>query len=204
MHSVISVIEPILDTMIRLLYIFIISFILSAPMNAQVPDFISVKRKNGRTIRNYYAGGWPINFKTTNGSVYEGPIDKIANDSLWIKFYNIRRIPTIWNTFLYDTLEVYTVPFHYKEIDYIIFPSTRKSKHNLALLGSMMQIGGFGYDVVNIVNSIYLQDSFTSKRNLKNVGIATTVGLAGTLIKRKFGNPYRKSRRYKIVYINMQ
>lgn len=172
--------------------------------NAQVPDYISVKKKTGITVRNYYAGGWPITFKAKDGRVYEGPIQKIANDSLWVTFYNVNKLQTIWNTYFYDTVDVYTVPFHYKEIDHIIIANVRKRKSYLFMLGKMMQYGGFGYDVLNAVNSVYLHDSFTSARNLRNVGIATAVGLAGTVIKGRYGNPYRKSKRYKIIYVNMQ
>ena len=171
---------------------------------AQVPDYISVKKRTGITVRNYYANGWPINFKAKDGRVYEGPIQRIANDSIWVTFYNVNRMRTIWNTYFYDTVDVYSVPFHYKEISHIIIPNVKKRKGYLFMLGKMMQYGGFGYGVVNAVNSVYLKDSFTSERNLKNVGIATAVGLAGTLLKGRYGNPYRKSQRYRIVYVNMQ
>ncbi|OJU28378.1 MAG: hypothetical protein BGN92_07735 [Sphingobacteriales bacterium 41-5] len=190
--------------MIRLLLFCTIILLASNTADAQVPDFISVKKRSGVTVRNYYAGGWPITFKAKDGRIYEGPIKKIANDSLWVTFYNVNKMATIWNTYFYDTVEVYSIPFHYKEIDHIIIPNVRKKKGYLFTLGTMMQYGGFGYVVVNAVNSVYLKDSFTSKRNLTNVGIATATGLAGTLLKGRYGNPYRKTKRYKIVYVNMQ
>lgn len=196
--------------MLRLLIIFFIVFT-SAIAHAQVPDYISVKKRSGITVRNYYAGGWPITFKAKDGRVYEGPIEKVANDSLWVIFYNVNRMQTIWNTFIYDTVDVYSIPFHYKEIDHIIIPNVRKRKGYLAMLGKAMQYGGFGYDFVNIVNTFYFKedntnfiDRFTAKRNLKNVSIATAAGLAGTVIKGRYANPYRKQKRFRIVYINMQ
>lgn len=190
--------------MLRLLTILLFICFFQLPINAQVPDFISVKKRSGITVRNFYAGGWPITFQGKDGRVYEGPIEKITNDSLWVTFYNVNRLQSIWNTIIYDTVAVYSVPFHYKEIDHIILPTIRKRKGHLAMLGLMMQYGGLGYDVVNVVNSIYLKDPFTSAHNLKNVGIATGVALAGTFLKRRYGDIRKKTNRYKIVYVNMQ
>lgn len=188
--------------MFRPFLIFLL-LITCAPANSQVPDFIALKKKNGRTVRNYYAGGWPITFMSKTGAIYEGPIEKIDNDSVHVRFFHVIGRPTIWNTTMYDTISTYTVPFHYKEIDHIIIPQARKRKRYLFNLGKIMQLGGFGYDVLNIVNSIYLKDKFTSEKNLKNVAIATGVGLAGTFIKSRFGNAYRKPASYKIVYVDM-
>jgi len=190
--------------MIRLLSICTILFFTRTLTIAQVPDFISVKKRSSITIRNYYAGGWPITFKSKDGRIYEGPIQKIANDSLWVTFYNVNRMKTIWDTYFYDTVDVYSVPFHYKEIDHIIMPNVRKRKGYLSTLGNMMQIGGFGYDVLNVANSLIYFGGLTEEKNLRNLGIATAVGLAGTLIKGRYANPYRKSKRYRIVYNHMQ
>lgn len=190
--------------MIRLLHISCIILFLSLPAISQVPDFISVKKRNGITVRNYYAGGWSITFKATDGRIYEGPIKRIANDSLWVTFYNVNKLQSIWNTIIYDTADTYSIPFHYKEIDHIILPTLRRRNGYLATLGRMMQYGGFGYDVANVVNSIYYKDSFTSARNLRNVGIATAVGIGGTILKSRFGDIRRRTKRYRIVYVNMQ
>ncbi len=111
---------------------------------------------------------------------------------------------TIWNTFFYDTVATYQVPFHYKEIDHIIIPRARKRKRYVATLGRLMQYGGFGYDVVNIVNTIYFKQPLTTTQNLTNLGIATAVGVAGTVLKSNYGNPYRKTHKYRVVYVNMQ
>lgn len=192
--------------MLRLLLIILILSCLHLHSSAQVPDFISVKKRSGITVRNYYADGWPIAFKAKDGRIYEGPIKRIANDSLWVTFYSVNKMSTIWNTYFYDTVDVYSIPFHYKEIDHIIIPNVRKRKGYLFTLGKMMQYGGFGYDVLNIVNSFTLANSepIDTRRNLKNLAIATSVGVAGTLLKGTYGNPYRKSKRFKIVYVNMQ
>ena len=189
--------------MLRLLLIFMILFACKFSL-AQVPDYISLKKRNGITVRNYYAGGWPITFKDKSGRIYEGPIERIANDSLWVTFYNVNRMQTIWNTFFNDTVAAYSVPFHYKEINHIIVPKVRKRKGYLATLGRMMQYGGLGYDVVNVVNTIYFKQSLTTSQNLTNLGIATAVGVAGTVLKSNYGNPYRKSHKYRVVYVNMQ
>lgn len=173
---------------------------------AQVPDFIALKKRNGVTVRNFYAGGWPITFQATDGRIYEGPINKIKNDSLHLTLFQVNRLQTIWGTYIYDTVNVYTVPFHYKEIQQIFLPTVKKRKGHLRTLGKMMQMGGFGYDVVNIVNSFALQnvEPLHSKRNLTNLAIATSVGLAGVVINRTVADIRYNTRKYRIEYINMQ
>ena len=171
---------------------------------AQVPDYIALKKRNGITVRNFYAGGWPITFKAADGRIYEGPIHKIENDSLHLTFFQVNRLQTIWGTYFYDTVSVYNVPFHYKEIQQIILPAARQNKHHLRLLGNMMQWGGFGYDALNIINSVKFGYKIHERKNLINLGIATGIGIGGVILNRTFADIKYKTRKYKIEYVNMQ
>jgi hypothetical protein len=188
--------------MFRRLFIFCILFFFTLAASAQVPDFISVKKRSGITVRNFYAGGWPITFLSTDGRVYEGPIAKIANDSIYLKFFQVNKWATVWGTYEYDTVNIYVVPFHYKEIKQILLPERKRKREPLLQLARLMRLGGFGYDLLNIANTtIYYKDNLLGKKNLKNLSIATSVGVAGIVLNRVFVKP--NTRRYKIVYVNM-
>jgi hypothetical protein len=195
--------ETILAVMFRLFFICLIFIFSGVAVRAQVPDFISLKKRNGITVRNFYANGWPITFLAADGRVYEGPIDKIANDSIFLKFFQVNKWQTIWGTYMYDTSSVYIVPFHYKEIKQIFLPERKRKREPLLNLAKLMRIGGFGYDALNIANTaLFYKDNLVEKKNLRNLVIATGVGTTGIVLGKLFIN--HSTRKYKIVYVNMK
>ncbi|MFT4094835.1 MAG: hypothetical protein QM640_14480 [Niabella sp.] len=169
---------------------------------AQVPDFISVKKKNGITIKNYYAG-INISFITNDGRRYDALIDKIAHDSIFLRYFEVTQYANIFGTASKDTITTYILPVHYKDIRYILTPKVNYRNHYLGVIGKAAMAGGFGYDVLNVVNGLIAKDKpLFDNRNKRNVAIATGVGALGLYLSRKFSNP-RKGNRYKIVYVHL-
>jgi hypothetical protein len=187
--------------MLRLL---LISCFLTATLvgAAQVPDFISVRKKNGVPVKNYYAGV-NISFVSTDGRRYDALIHKIANDSIYLRYFTTAPYTNIFGTVSYDTVTTYILQLHYKGIKYINTPKSSYRNHYLGELGRYAAIGGLGYTVLNIVNGLIEKaDPLLDNRNARNVAIATGVGGAGLFLNRKFKSA-RKGNRYKIVYVNM-
>ncbi|MEE6186462.1 hypothetical protein PIECOFPK_02589 [Mycovorax composti] len=187
--------------MLRLLFIFF-SFTIFLGANAQVPDFISVRKKNGVPVKNYYAG-IEISLITHDGRRYDALIDRIANDSIFLRYYTLHAYTNIFGTTSYDTITTYTLGMHYKNIKTILVPKISYRDHYLATLGRFAAIGGFGYDFLNIFNGLVQKhDPLFDKRNTRNVAIATGVGAAGLFLNRKYRRPGNSSK-YKIVYVNL-
>lgn len=187
--------------MLRLL---LISCFLTATLvgAAQVPDFISVRKKNGVPVKNYYAGV-NISFISTDGRRYDALIHKIANDSIYLRYFTTAPYTNIFRTVSYDTVTTYILQLHYKGIKYINTPKSSYRNHYLGELGRYAAIGGLGYTVLNIVNGLIEKaDPLLDKRNARNVAIATGVGGAGLFLNRKFKSS-KKGNRYKIVYVDM-
>lgn len=185
--------------MLRLL---LISFVLTTALGvqAQVPDFISVKKKNGITVKNYYAG-INISFIAQDGRRYDALIDKIANDSIFLRYFNVHSYVNIFGTTSYDTITTYILGIHYKGIKTILVPKSTYRNHYLSELGRYAAIGGFGYDFLNVFNGlIQKQKPLFDARNTRNVAIASGVGAVGLFLNRKFRSPANK---YKIVYVNL-
>lgn len=187
--------------MLRLLLSFFI-ITTTLTLHAQVPDFISVKKKNGITIKNYYAG-INISFIAKDGRRYDALIDKIANDSIFLRYFSVHSYVNLFGTTSYDTLTTYILGMHYKNIKTILVPKSSYRNHYLAELGRYAAIGGFGYDFLNVFNGlIQKHDPLFDARNTKNVAIATGVGAVGLFLNRKFRNP-QKSNKYNIVYVDL-
>ncbi len=80
-------------------------------------DFILLKKHN-KTILRIFPGD---NFSfTTNSGVYkEGLITKISNDSIFIKQFVIRKIPTTIGTYILDTAGSIKSSYNYNDIKLI-------------------------------------------------------------------------------------
>lgn len=185
------------------LLLFLCILCLSLPVLGQVPDFIAVKKRNGVTIQNFYAGQ-PITFETITGGEVEGPIDRIINDSVYIKFFNIKVEPTIWGTRIYDTVSTYIVPFHYKMIKSIKIPVIYKRRGALRRLSTYLQVGGAGYFALNLINGAILGERVSNAHNLAKLAIASGVFGAGYFLKRQYNPRSNRSKKYTIVYVRMQ
>ncbi|ANH82495.1 hypothetical protein A8C56_17315 [Niabella ginsenosidivorans] len=173
------------------------------PDHNRMSDYISVKKKNGRTIDNYYPG-MQINFITADGIQYEGPIDHIKNDSIFVQFFQVLKRPTIWGTYIPDTIKNYTIPYYYKDIKNIVTSRTLKRRGYLNTLGAILKIGGGGYAILSIVNSLGRKEAPFAGQNGTNLAIAAGVFGAGYYMGQKFKSFNKISKRSKIVYVNMQ
>ncbi len=187
--------------MVRLLLICC-CFSLTLIAQGQVPDFISVKKKNGITVKNYFSG-LDISFVATDGRRYDALIHQIANDSIYLKYYTVAPYTNLFGAISYDTVTTYILAMHYKGIRHVITPKSNYRNRYLGELGRYAAIGGLGYTFLNLVNGVIEKAKpLLDDRNARNVAIATGIGGTGLFLNRKFRNP-RKGNRYKVVYVDM-
>ena len=178
---------------IALLIIFLATSIHSF---SQASDFITVKKKNNRTIKTFFPG-LPISFETHDKRQAAGLITAIRNDSVFVKEWDIRPMMNSLGIPFRDTVSEYLSGFHYKEIA-TIDVSDRQKLQQLTP-GRILIIGGTGYALLNVINGAYLHESVTSSKNLTSLGIAA--GAVGTGILTNW--LLKKSKKYRIEYIRM-
>ncbi|MDB5209127.1 MAG: hypothetical protein JWR72_4202 [Flavisolibacter sp.] len=174
--------------------------ILIQTASAQSLDYISIRKKNGRSIKSFYTGS-AILLQTIDGGYLQGPIKAIRNDSIYITFYDIRSYPTTFGTYMRDTVAVYYPVVHYKEIKRIHINSRRRFLQTTA--GPILMIGGAGYLALNILNGALYNQPITDKRNLRSLGIATGAFGLGYLINRLFSSDGFNKKSQQIVYVNL-
>ena len=80
------------------LFLFSFGFIGISPVHAQSSDFLLLKKKD-KTIQSYYPGS-NIEFTTVNNIYRNGVITILHNDSIFIKEFLIRQLPTTLGTYL--------------------------------------------------------------------------------------------------------
>src|SRR6476660_9763330 len=92
---------------------------------SQSLDYISVRKKNGSVIKNFYSGA-DITLQTTSGMYLQGPIRTIRNDSVYVILYDIRYLPTVFGTYVRDTISTVIYGIYKNEISRILIKK-RKS-----------------------------------------------------------------------------
>lgn len=180
------------------LFILLFSFTGSLAFS-QATDFIVVK-KHDRTVKSYFPG-LPISLQTTSYSWVGGWITDIRHDSVFIKEYDVRRVPTIWGTVALDTAGTYIVGVHYKEIKEIAFDE-KGGGFGYVSNGAIFMIGGLGYALLNVVNGQYLHESITDSKNMTSLGIALGVAAGGFVLNR-IQHHKNKRWKYTIEYVRM-
>ncbi|MEJ7769070.1 MAG: hypothetical protein WKF89_14730 [Chitinophagaceae bacterium] len=168
---------------------------------SQPSDFISVKKRNNRTLRSYFTGS-AISCQTVYGNYLGGMVYAIRNDSVFIKEYDVRSGPNMWGVAKTDTLGTYVVGVHYKDIE--VVDIKKRQSFGYIRNGTLLIVGGLGYAVLNIINGKYLNESITGPENRKSLGIALGVAGTGFLMNRLYKYNNSKKRRYRIEYIRME
>ncbi|MEO5682025.1 MAG: hypothetical protein ABIQ88_05245 [Chitinophagaceae bacterium] len=176
--------------------LFIVLLCSSVKTFSQASDFITVKKRNNRTLKTFFPGV-PITFQTYDKRQASGLIIAIRNDSVFLKNWDIRPGYNSLGIPVTDTLGVYLSGYHYKEIDKV---DVSERMHFQQLTpGRILIIGGTGYALLNVINGAYLHEPITSSKNLTSLGIAAgAVGmgfLTNYLIKH--------SNKYHVEYVRM-
>jgi hypothetical protein len=167
---------------------------------AQVSDFITVKKRNNRTVRSYFPGA-PIVCQTAYGQYLNGYVEAVRNDSVFVKQYDIRSVPNMWGVSKIDTVGSYITGIHYKEIRMMIYE--RRRSFGFVRSGTIFIIGGLGYAGLNLINGQYLREPNGNKENLKKLGIAAGVAGSGFLLKYLNNRSQRNHKKYRVEYIRM-
>ncbi len=181
-------------------YLFVILFFLLPPLTvfSQASDFITVKKRNNRTLKTYFPGV-PITFETFDKRFVEGYITSIHNDSVFVRVYDVRTVGTIWGVTQLDTAGSFIAGVHYKEINKVYFDTKRKA-FSFISDGTIFMIGGGGYALLNVINGAYLHESVTSSKNLGKLGIAAGVAATGFVMHKLKA---RDRKNYRIEYVHM-
>lgn len=183
----------------RLLIFFVlVSF--SVCVTAQSADFISVRKRNGIAVKNFYPGS-PVSLQIKDGMFAEGILHRVANDSLFIQLYDVRIVPTPWGTKATDTVALYVTKVRYTDIGWISLGKPRNKL--LTRISNMLLVGGTGGVVLNGINSIGSGESFFSKDNMGWYLTSAILFGTGFLMKKFIGDGGFNPRKHKIVYVRL-
>lgn len=158
-------------------------------------DMVILKKRN-KTVDRYFIGSY-IYFETEKNQRWSGKIYKLKADTIFIVPIEERVYMHNWGLVLTDTIELNRIGIALNTISNIT-----KRNENLVFVknGSLLQLLGGGYAVLNVINTVTSQDKepvFGSK-NLKNLGIAAGVFGIGTLQRLLYKDYYPLGKKYKL------
>lgn len=174
--------------------------LLAQSTTAQSLDYISIRKKNGRVVKNVYTSS-NVLLQTTDGNYWQGPVEAIRHDSIFLKIYDIRMYPTIWGSQMRDTVSRYLLGLHYQDISRIHL--NKRSSFVQRSGGPLLMLGGAGYFAVNVLNGTFFNQPILDKRNLKTLGIAAGVFGVGYLIQKLFAGDGFSKKNHRIVYVDL-
>jgi hypothetical protein len=159
-------------------------------------DFIVVKKRNNRTVKTFMPGS-TITITTFQDYTLSGPVDTIRDDSIFVRMYNIRVMPTQFGTTIIDTAGSNVRGVHYKDIQKI--DVGKKESFVFVKNGTLFMVVGLGYIALNLINGAYLHEPADGAA----IAIAGGVAAAGFIMNRIYHNRKKHGKLYKIEYIHM-
>ncbi len=174
--------------------ISIIFIFLAVQSFAQQSDFLLLKKKD-KTIARYYAD-MDINFTTNTGAYMNGRIQRIKNDTLFLKEYLVRTAMTQLGVYVLDTVGTYNHQYHYKQIHAI-----GKESKGLNLSASAASLMGGGILLSVGSGIVYLADRENFSPTL--LITAASLGTLGYILAKSGGKGIVMGKKYKLVYVGL-
>ncbi len=170
-------------------------FFISTSSFAQQADFIILK-KNNKKINTYFAGE-NIAFTSTGGTYVNALINGIKNDTLYLQEFIVRILPTVYGTYILDTIGSYHYKYHYSQVKMI----GRDERKNFDLHGSGAALLGGGVLITLASGVVYLVDreKFSAPLLIAAVGLGT----AGYFLSKDRSREMIIGKKYKLEYIDM-
>ena len=160
-------------------------------------DFIQLKKKN-KVIQTWFKDNY-IYLQLKNDQWINAVIYNIKNDSLYLRPFATRVLANRWGMPYVDTTYYGYMPVSVKNIR--AFP---KMEESFAYVknGLLLQLGGGGYLVLNIINTLSNNEPVFGNDNLPKVSIGAAVFAAGTLLSLTRKSTYLIGKKYHIEYIS--
>jgi hypothetical protein len=147
----------------------------SANISAQNGRLLLLKER-GVTIRTFSVGDY-INFQFNNGQWLTAYVSAIKQDTIQINQFALQRVMTMFGTYREDTLKLGKLLLHINEI--IGLAKDRGHYNSVLANGAFLQVGGAGYVLLNVANSLIKNDPVLEQKNIpKLIGglVAVVVG----------------------------
>ena len=182
----------------KTLIISIICFLLLSSGEAQPSDILILKKRS-HPLQTFFPGS-EIAFNTSNG-YYNGFIQSIQRDSLFLLQYDIRQIPTTLGIYILDTVATYHFAVNYKQITG--FGKTGYKKFDWSASGGALAGGGVLITVVGLGTWLFTKPNTRYYASPYLVGGAALLAGIGYLLARSNGKGMEIGKKYSLQYLHV-
>jgi len=179
-----------------------LSFLFTAA--AQQSDYIVLKKQNGRPVKTYFEGVF-ISAVTYSGFTINGYITDIRHDSIFVQQEVKQLVSTQFGTKIDTVRFSYGLP--YTEIGKFNVSGTQRYGKKKGFLEvavpKIMIIGGLGFIVLELVNTVYRGESLNEHNKLASIGIAAGVAAVGFIWQRMQNKKDEVGNKFKVVYVKV-
>ncbi|MBN8836764.1 MAG: hypothetical protein J0I09_05870 [Sphingobacteriia bacterium] len=158
-----------------------------------------VLRKRGVSVKTFFPGNF-IAFQLNNYQWIEGNITAFRNDSIFLSQLRIQILYNAWGLPVRDTVNMGMLVYRINEIYALPLEQKGVTAFNN---GSLLQVAGAGYIVLNAINSAILHDPFFSTVNLARIGIAAGVFMIGKTMQWNHPKKVILGKKYKLEAIKV-
>lgn len=180
------------------LLVFLIFFLQTA--FAQSLDYISVRKKNDRVVKNFYKSS-AVLLQTTYGSFIQGPVERIANDTVHVRVYDVRLAQTFIGSIIRDTITSTLVSVHIQDISRIFI--NKKKGFFQRRTGPVLMIAGSGYLTLNLLNGTFFSDRVQPSEKVRKVITGAGLFGLGYLFQKLFADDGFSKKKHRIVYVDL-
>jgi len=162
---------------------------------AQPTDFIILKKKD-KPIKNFYTGS-QIEFVTIDGAYRNALVTAIAKDSIYLQEFLVRRLPTVYGSYINDTAGSFRYVYHYRQIK--SFGKETNRGFNVSGSGAALLGGGVLLTLASGVSYLADKDRFSPEL----LAGAVALGTVGYFMSRAGRNGIVIGKKYTLQYMNM-
>lgn len=159
------------------------------PAPAHTQAGVLLLKKKGRTIKRFYTGK-NFSFYTTDGMPVHGRLDSTVRDSIFLTYFQEERVPTQWGTYTTQVHGTFDLKFSMANVGSL--PRDKRS----GLLPGILILGGAGFTVVNIINTVREGDAPFGKDNIAYVLSGLAAVATGTLMLTAQPTKYELGKKY--------
>lgn len=179
----------------KIKYLLPVFCLLGSLAFAQPTDFIILK-KGDKPLKNYYAGT-QIEFITVDGAYRNALITSIKKDSIYLQEFLVRRLPTVYGSYINDTAGSFRYVYHYQQIG--SFGKSSSKGFNVGGSGAALLGGGILLTVASGVSYIADKEKFSPEL----LAGAVALGTAGYFMSKAGRKGIVIGKKYSLQYMNM-
>jgi len=156
-----------------------------------------VLKKKSKVIQTWF-GGQHIYVQLNHGNWINALINKIQFDTLYLRPF---ATPTVLNRFGMPVIDtVFYGVMHVAVNNLHAFPKNETLPY--VKNGFMLQLGGGGYLLLNLINTLSNNEPVFSNKNISKINIAAAVLAIGTIIHKTHKSDYIIGKKYQVEYIS--